>query len=84
MLDIHSCGVLLSCMWYTKRLLICPYLCSSLVVMLIYSCPSSSLRCTDPSDDIGFLSFAGIPIEPLPMSKNSIFIMGISSVVAVS
>jgi hypothetical protein len=29
MLDIHSCGVLLSCTWYTKWLLVCPCSCSS-------------------------------------------------------
>jgi hypothetical protein len=39
MLGIHSCGVLLSYMWYTKQLLFCPYSCSGLIEMLYSSGP---------------------------------------------
>jgi hypothetical protein len=41
--DIHFCGVILSCMWYTKRLLVCPCSYSGLAEMLSYLYPLSIL-----------------------------------------
>jgi hypothetical protein len=41
---IRSCGVLLSCMWYTKWLLVCPYSYSSLTKKLNSSDPPSVLK----------------------------------------
>jgi hypothetical protein len=43
-LDIHSCGVLSSCTWHTKWLLVCPCSYSSLSEMLDSSSPPSILR----------------------------------------
>jgi hypothetical protein len=59
MLDIRSYGVLMSYMWYTKRLLFCPYLCSGLVGMLSSSDPPSTPLWLDLSSDIGSLSVVG-------------------------
>ena len=84
MLDIHSYGVLLSCMWYTKQLLICSYCCSSLARKLSSSNPPLSLRWLDPSSDIGFLQVAGLPVEPLPVSETYVVAVDISSVVVVN
>jgi hypothetical protein len=36
MLDIRSYGVLMSCMWYTKQILVYPYFCSGLAGTLSY------------------------------------------------
>jgi hypothetical protein len=69
MLDIRSYGVLLSCMWYTKRLLVCPYFSSSLVGTLICLDPPSTPRWLDLSSGIGFVLVVGFPAEPLPASK---------------
>ena len=80
-LDICSCGVLLSCMWYTKQLLICPYFFSGLAGMLSSSNPPSTLRWLDSSSGIGFHPFPGLPIEPLPVSETSVVVVDISSVV---
>jgi hypothetical protein len=44
MLDICSCGVLLSCMCYTKELLVCPYSYSGSTEMLNSSSPHSTLQ----------------------------------------
>jgi hypothetical protein len=76
-LDINFYGVLPSYMWYTKRLLVCPYFYSSLAGMLISSNPPSILRWSDPSFDIGFLPVVGLPVEPLPMSKTFVVIVDI-------
>jgi hypothetical protein len=81
MLYIHSYGVLLSCMWYTKRILVCPYFCSGLARTLSSSNPSSSLRWLDLSSDIGFLLVAGLPSEPLPASGTFVIVVDILSVV---
>jgi hypothetical protein len=43
-LGIHSCGVLLACMWCTKLLLICPCSYSGSTEMLDSSNPPSILR----------------------------------------
>ena len=83
-LDIHSYGVLMSCMWYTKQLLICPYFCSSLAGMLGSSYTPSALRWLDSSSDIGFLLVEGIPTEPLPMYETSVVTLDILSVVIVN
>jgi hypothetical protein len=84
MLGIHSYGVLLFYMWYTKRLLFCPYLCSGLAKMLSYSNPPSNPLWMDLSSDIGSLPFGGIYIEPMPGFENSIFTRSISSVGAMN
>ena len=84
MLDIRSYGVLLSYIWYTKRLLFCPYLCSGLAGMLISSIPPSAPLWLDMSYDIGSLLVVGMLVEPLPVSKIFIVAMGISSVVVVN
>jgi hypothetical protein len=88
MLDIRSYGVLLSYMWYTKRLIFCPCSCFGLSGMLIFSDPPSSPRWLDISSNIGFLPDArlpaGLPAEPLPTSKNFFVTMDISSVVIVN
>jgi hypothetical protein len=79
-LGIHPYGVLLSYMWYTKRLLSCPYPCSGLVEMLTSSDIPSSPLWLDLSSDIGLLPIVGLPVEPLPRSENSVVARGISSV----
>jgi hypothetical protein len=61
MLEIHSYGVLLSYMWYTKRLLFCPCCCSGLVGMLSSSYPPSNPQWLDLSSYIVSLTVAGIP-----------------------
>jgi hypothetical protein len=52
--------------------------------MLSSSNPPSILRWLDPSSDIGFLPFAGLPTEPLPVSETSVVVVDISSVVIVN
>jgi hypothetical protein len=84
MLDIRSYGVLMSYMWYTKRILFCICSCSSLARMLISLDPPSSSRWLDLSYDIVSLPVAGLPIEPLPTSETSIVTVDISSVVTVN
>jgi hypothetical protein len=83
MLEIRSCGVLMYCMWYTKRLLICTYFCSGLDGMLNSSNPPSTLQWLDPSFDIGFLPVARLPIEPLHASETFVVAVDILSVVIV-
>jgi hypothetical protein len=80
MLGIHSYGVVMSYMWYTKQLLSCPYLCSGLAGMLSSSDPPSTPLWMDLSSDIGSLRVVGMPAEPLPESETSIVAWGISSV----
>jgi hypothetical protein len=84
MLDIHSYGVLMSYMWYTKQLLFCPYFCSGLDGMLISTYPPSAPLWLDMSYDIGSLLVVGLPVKPLPMSETSSIAKGISSVVVVN
>jgi hypothetical protein len=84
MLEIFSYGVLMSYMWYTKRLIFCPYLCSGLARMLISSDPPSTPLWLDLSSDIGSLPVVGIPVKPLPLSETYVAAKGISSVVAVN
>jgi hypothetical protein len=84
MSDIHSYGVLQSYMWYTKRLLFFPYLCSGLVGMLSYLDPPSAPLWWDLSSNIGSLPVVGLPVEPLPRFETSIVAKGISSMVAVN
>jgi len=84
MLDICSYGVLLSCMWYTKWLPICPYFCSGLVGTLISSNPPSALRWMDLSSNTSFLLVVGLPREPLPVFETSIIVVDILSVVIVN
>jgi hypothetical protein len=84
MLYICSCGILLSCLWYTKQILVCPYFCSGLTGMLISSNPPSYRQWLDPSTDIGFPPVAGLLAEPLPVFETFVVVMGILSVVAVS
>jgi hypothetical protein len=81
---IHSYGVLLSYMWYTKWLLFCPYLCSGLAEMLCFSNPPSTPLWLDLSSDIGSLPVKGLPAEPLPRSETSVVARDISSVGAVN
>jgi hypothetical protein len=84
MLDIRSYGVLLSYMWYTKRILFCPCSCSGLVGMLSSSNPPSTPRWLDLSYDIGSLPVVGMSAEPLPASETYVVAVDISSVVIVS
>jgi hypothetical protein len=84
MLDICSYGVLMSCMWYTKRILVYSYFCSGLAGTLSSSNPPSSLRWLDLSSDIGFLPVVELPTNPLPMVETSVVIMDILSVVIVN
>jgi hypothetical protein len=84
MLDIHSYGVLLSYMWYTKWLIFCPYLCFGLARMLSSSHPPSTLLWSDLSSNIGSLLVVGFLLEPLLVSTTSVVIKGISSVVVVN
>jgi hypothetical protein len=84
MLDIRSCGVLLSCMWYTSRILLCPYFCFGLDGTLSSSNPPSVPRWLDPCADIGFLPVVGLPTKPLPMFEIYVVAMGILSVVVVN
>jgi hypothetical protein len=60
------------------------YLCSGLAGTLSYSDPPSAPLWLDMSSDIGSLPVVGLPVEPLPVSKNSIVAMDISSVVALN
>ena len=71
-------------MWYTKRLLICPYFCFGLAGMLSSSDPPSAPRWLDLSSDIGSLPIVGLPVEPLPVSETYVVAMGILSVVVVN
>jgi hypothetical protein len=84
MLEIRSYGVLLSYMWYTKRLPFCPCSCSGLVGMLISSDPPSAPRWLDMSSNIGSLPIVGLPIKPLPASETFVVRVDISSVVIVN
>ena len=84
MSDICSCGVLPSCMWYTKHLLVFPYSYSGLVEMLSSSSPPSTLRSLGPSVDTSFLPIARLPTEPLTASRNFVVAMDILSVGAVN
>jgi hypothetical protein len=84
MLNIHSYGVLMSYMWYTKRLLFCPYLCYGLDGMLSSSDPPLDPLWLDLSFDIGSLLVVGLHVEPLPVSETSVVTKGISSVVVVN
>jgi hypothetical protein len=71
-------------MWYTKQLLFCPYLCSSLAEMLSsLDLPSSPLW-LDLSSNIGSLPFVGLPVEPLHGFETFVVARGISSVVAMN
>ena len=69
-------------MWYTKRLLFCPYLCSSLAEILISSDPPSAPLLLDLSSSIGYLPVVWLPPEPLPEFETFVVSKGISSVVA--
>jgi hypothetical protein len=84
MLGIHSYGVLLSYMWYTKQLLFFPYPYSGLAEMLSSSNPPSTPLWMDLSSDIGSLLVGGLPAEPLPRFETYVVARGISSVGAVN
>jgi hypothetical protein len=81
MLGTHSCGVLLSYMWYTKQLLFCPYPCSGLVEMSNSLDPPSAPLLLDLSSSIGSLLVVRLPTEPLPEFETSAISKGISGVV---
>jgi len=84
MSDIRSYGVLMSYVWYTKKILFCAYLCSGLVGMLISSDPPSVPLWLDMSSNIGSLLVVGLPIEPMPMFETFVVSKGISNVVVVN
>jgi hypothetical protein len=84
MLDLCSYGVLLSYMWYTKRLLFCPCSCFGLAGKLNSSNPPSTPRWMDMSSDIGSPPIIGLPTEPLPASETFVVVVDISSVVTVN
>jgi hypothetical protein len=83
-LGIHSCGFLLSYMWYTTQLLFFPYPCFGSVEMLNSSDFPLAPLLLGLSSDISYLPVVGLPVEPLPRSENFSFSKGISSVVAVN
>jgi hypothetical protein len=83
-LDIHSYGVPLSCIAYTKHLLFSLYPYSSSVGMLGSSNPPSATLLLDLSVDIGSLSVVRLPAEPLPEFGIFVVLMGILDVVRVS
>jgi hypothetical protein len=58
--------------------------CSGLAGMLSSSDPPSTPLWLDLSADIGSLLVVGMPVEPLPVSGNSIVATDISSVVAMN
>jgi hypothetical protein len=84
MFDIRSYGVLLSYMWYTKRLLFRHCSCFGLAGMLSSSDPTLAPQWLDLSSDICFLPVVGLPVEPLPVFETSVVTMDISSVVTVN
>jgi hypothetical protein len=81
MLEISSYGVLLSYMWYTKRLLFFPYLCYGLARMLSSSYPPSAPIWSYLSSGIGSLPVVGIPVQPLLVFETFFVSKGISSLV---
>jgi len=82
MLGIHSYGVLLFCMWYTKQLLFCPYPYYGLVEMLSSSYPPSTPLWIDLSSNIGALPVEGMLAELLREFETFVVSNGNSSVVA--
>jgi hypothetical protein len=84
MLDIRSYGVLLSYMWYTKRLLFCPYFFSgSNGTLSSLDLPSTPIW-MDMCSDIGSLLVEGLLVKPLPASKTYVVTTDTSSVVVVN
>ena len=84
MLGIHSCGVLSSCMWCTKQLLVCPCSYSGSAEMLSSSNPPSVLQWSGLSIGNDSLPIVRLSTEPLPTSKNFVVVMDILSVGVVS
>jgi hypothetical protein len=82
MLGTHSCGVLLSYMWYTKQLIFSPYSFFGSVEMLNSSDPPSSPLLLDLYSDIGSLLVIRMPVEPLPKFETFVVSKCISDVVA--
>jgi hypothetical protein len=74
----------MSYMWYTKRLLFCPYLCYGLAGTLSSSDPPPAPLWLDLSSDIGFLPVVGMLVEPFPVSETYVVATDTSSVVAVN
>jgi hypothetical protein len=72
MLDIRSCGVLLSCMWYTKQLISCTCSYSDLGERLDSLDPPSVPLWLDMSYDTSFLLVVRLPTKPLLESGISI------------
>jgi hypothetical protein len=83
-LEIHSYGVLLSFMWYTKQLLFSIFPCSGSIEMLSSPYPTSTPLLWDLSFDIDSLPFVRLSVEPLPKFGTFVFLMGIPNVVTVS
>jgi hypothetical protein len=83
-LRTHSCGILLTSMWYTKQLLFSLYPYSTLVENGGSSDPPLSLLLLDLSYDIDSLLFVGMPVKPFPKFENCVTSEGISGVVAVN
>jgi hypothetical protein len=71
-------------MWYTKRLLVCPYFCSGLARTLSYSDPPSTLQSMDPSSGIDFIPVVELPAEPLPLFETFFVVVDTLSVVVVN
>jgi hypothetical protein len=82
MLDIRFFGVLLSSMWYTKQILICPCSYYGLVEMLDSSSPSA-LQSLGLFAGTGFFLVARFTGEPLPTFGTFVVAMDILSVGAV-
>ena len=84
MLDIHSYGILLSYMWYTKQILFCSYPYSGLIEMLDSSYPPLSPLLLDLSSGVGSLPVVRLPVETLPELENYVVSKGILGVVEVN
>jgi len=76
-LDIHSYGVLVSYMWYTKQLLFSFFPYSGYTKMLSSSYPPSAHLLLDLSFDIGSLPVVRMYVEPMPEFENFDVSMGI-------
>jgi hypothetical protein len=78
-LGIRSCGVLTSCIWYTKWLLVCPCSYSGSAEMLDSLNPPSIPRSLDL-----FVGTGSLPVARLPVSEIYVVVKGILSAEVVS
>jgi hypothetical protein len=83
-LSTHSCGFLMSYMWYTRQLLFYPYPYYGSVEMSNSSDPPSYPLLLDLSSSICSLLVVRLPTKPLLEFEFFFVSKGISSVVAVN